>query len=197
MKYGFLPKAFSFVLTDMVKKDMQSSETIRDIKKEYRNIVERADDIGSGNMLFSAYLLAAYFIAMCRKTDFTPEENRDIMQEGMKNSKLLKLFMGNAKGYFSEKKMEKRRKWSAETHEKKYRNDWVVDVIEKGDDFEFGLDYTECGVCKLCRDEGCPELAEYLCSLDFMLVEVVGVRLKRTMTLAEGKEKCDFRFSQK
>lgn len=197
MKYGMFPKAFSFILTGMIKKDIHNSRTIGQIKKEYRAIVERADDIGENNMLISSYLLAAYFIAMCRNTGLSNEENRDIMKEGMKTSRLLKLAMGNADGYFSEKKMDVRRKWSAETHEHKYKNDWVVDVLEKTGDFEFGLDYTECGVCKLCKDEGCPELAVYLCSLDFMLVEVMGVHLDRTMTLAEGKEKCDFRFSRK
>lgn len=30
-------------------------------------------------------------------------------------------------------------------------------------EYELGYDYTECGVVKLCRDEGCPELAAYLC----------------------------------
>ena len=194
MKYGFLPKAFSFILTGMVKKEIKSTG---EVKKEYRRIVERADDIGDDNMLLSSYLLAAYFIAMCRNTGLSDEENRDIMKEGMAHSRMLKMFMGSADAYFSEKKMEKRRKWSAETHQKKYRNDWVVDVIEEGDNFDFGLDYTECGVCKLCKDEGCPELAKYLCSLDFMLVEVMGIHLDRTMTLAEGGEKCDFRFSRK
>ncbi len=72
-----------------------------------------------------------------------------------------------------------------------------MNVIEKTDDFEFGLDYHECGVCKLCHDEGCSEYAKYLCRFDFMTSEMMGIQLKRTMTLAEGFNKCDFRFSRK
>ena len=112
----------------------------------------------------------------------------------MKKSKLLKAMMGSPKQYFSEEKMQKRRSWSKQTYEKTYPNDWVVDVLEKTPDYEFGLDYHECGVCKLCRDEGCPELAKYLCRLDFLLVEIMGIHLHRTMVLADGAPKCDFRF---
>ena len=73
----------------------------------------------------------------------------------------------------------------------------MVDVIEQGPDFTFGFDYRECGVCKLCRDEGCPELAPYLCRLDYMTTDMMGIHLERTMTLAEGAPKCDFRFRRK
>lgn len=94
----------------------------------------------------------------------------------------------------SAKKMQSRRKWSEFTHAKTYKNDWVVDVIEGDGNFKFGFDYLECGVCKLCKDEGCFELAKYLCKLDFMLVEIIGIKLKRTGTLADGNDRCDFRF---
>lgn len=42
-------------------------------------------------------------------------------------------------------------------------------------------------VCMLCQDEGCPELAAYLCKLDFVLADMMGMELKRTMTIAEGE----------
>ncbi|MCD8314625.1 MAG: L-2-amino-thiazoline-4-carboxylic acid hydrolase [Firmicutes bacterium] len=44
---------------------------------------------------------------------------------------------------------------------------------------------------------GCPELAKYLCQLDFVLADIMGMKLERTMTLAEGDPKCDFRYSKK
>jgi hypothetical protein len=46
----------------------------------------------------------------------------------------------------------------------------------------------------LCRDEGCFELAKYICKMDFVLAEIMGMRLERTQTIAEGCEKCDFRY---
>ena len=194
MKYNMMFQMLGKTLDSITKEKLTDKTQRKEIRNTYREIVERAKDIGSKNKLISSYGLAAYFIAMNRKGSLTPEENFRILDDGMRKSRLLKTFMGDAKHYFSEKNMESRRKWSAETHKRKYENDWVVDVLEKSGDYEFGLDYTECGVCKLCRQEGCPELAEYLCRLDFMLVEIMGIGLKRTMTLAEGAEKCDFRF---
>ena len=194
MKYSTDIKIFEKVYSSMIKKEIKDKKVLCKIEEEYKKIMIRAKDIGKNNMLLSSYSLAAFFIAMNRTTKLNPEENYNILKKGLEKSKLLKVFLGNEKSYFSKKKMEKRRKWSKQTYERKYENDWIVDVIEKTDDFEFGLDYKECGVCKLCQDEKCFELAKYLCKLDFVLVEIIGIRLKRTKTLAEGFEKCDFRF---
>ena len=197
MKYSFMLRMFGTAVGGMVRQGVPDRQVRKKIKAEYRAILERAKDIGSDNKLLDSYALAAYFIAMNRCTGLTPEENIRIMESGMRSSRLLKAFMGDARGYFSEKNMESRRAWSKKTHEHRYENDWVVDVLEKTDDYQFGLDYWECGDCKLCADEGCPELAKYLCTLDFMLVDIMGITLERTGTLAEGCEKCDFRFKCK
>lgn len=73
----------------------------------------------------------------------------------------------------------------------------MVDIPTKTDSFESGYDYHECGICKLCQDEGCPELAKYLCRFDYVLADLMGMELKRTMTIAEGDPYCDFRYSRK
>ncbi|MCM1524765.1 MAG: L-2-amino-thiazoline-4-carboxylic acid hydrolase [Ruminococcus sp.] len=88
-------------------------------------------------------------------------------------------------------------KWAENSRKRKYENDWVVNVLCAAENYELGYDYTECGICKLCRDEGCPELAGYLCRLDFVLADIMGMKLERTETIAEGGEKCDFRYSRK
>lgn len=51
--------------------------------------------------------------------------------------------------------------------------------------------------CKLCRDEGCFELAKYLCRLDFVLADLMDLELARTTTIAEGGGRCDFRYRRK
>ena len=194
MKYSATLKLLGVAYSSMTKEKSITKTEMKEIKREYKDIMVRAKDIGSDNTLLTSYSLAAWFIAMNRKDSLNPEKNISILEQGLKESKLVKMFLGDSKGYFSDKKMAWRREWSKKTHEKKYENDWVVDVLEKSSDYEFGLDYTECGVCKLCNDEGCPQFAKYLCSLDYMLVELIGIKLKRTKTLAEGYDKCDFRF---
>lgn len=142
------------------------------VKTEYKNTVLRAKDIGKSRLL-SAYMMAAYFIALNRNT------------------------LGNADNYLDIKKMPGRKAWERKSHERKYENDWVVDILGKTDDYELGYDYHECGICKLCQDEGCFELAQYLCRLDFVLADIMGMKLERTKTIATGADFCDFRYSRK
>lgn len=42
-------------------------------------------------------------------------------------------------------------------------------------DFELGYDYHTCDICRLCQDEVCPELAEYLCRLDFVMADLMAM----------------------
>ena len=193
MKVNFMCRCYYFFYSSIVKKNINNS-AIKAVKEEYYNVFSRAGDIGGNNRLLSSYCLGAFFIALARKSGFTVEECFKLVEKGFRTSSLVKLFMGSGKGYFSEKRMAGRREWSKSTYERHYANDWVVDIIEKGDDFVMGYDYWECGVCKMFKEEGCFQWAKYLCRLDFLLVEIMGIGLRRTSTLAEGGKKCDFRF---
>ena len=73
----------------------------------------------------------------------------------------------------------------------------MYEVVEgDGHDFEFGVDYTECGIVKYLAREGAPELAPYLCWLDYPQFAAMRLRLDRTETLAQGGQRCDFRVSR-
>ena len=194
MEYTLILRMLGGRLSSMIKGKLNSPRAIREIKREYKAIINRAADIGSHNELIMSYGLAAYFIAMNRKTKISCEENYKILHDSLKESKLIKILLGNKKSYFSKKKMEHRRAWEKELKKHKYKNDWDLNLIDGNDEFEFGIDYIECGVCKLCRDEGVAEYAKYMCNLDFMLAELIGVKLIRTKTLAEGSDRCDFRY---
>lgn len=60
--------------------------------------------------------------------------------------------------------------------------------------FDFGIDFVECAIIKFLRTEGAEELAPVLCELDWPHTELLGIKLLRTTTLAQGGERCDFRF---
>lgn len=197
MKSNLMIRGVGRICDTMLKARFPEKELRKRVLAEYRAVMDRAADIGSGNNLLTSYALTGYFIAMNRNTGLSPEENCRILDDGIRKSRLVRMAMGDADSYFSEKKMASRREWSRRTHEKKYKNDWVVDIVEKGDGYEFGFNYLECGDCKLCRDEGCPELTKYMCRLDYTLVEIMGIRLHRTKVLSEGADCCDFRFSRK
>lgn len=179
-----------------LKKKGYDKKAIRNIKSEYKKIVLRTKDIGKNRMM-SAYMMGAYFIALNRGTGLSAQENYEIFKDGLYASKLFHKVMGNAETYLDEKKLPGRKQWSEESYRRKYENDWVVDILEGNEEYDLGYDYHECGVCKLCRDEGCPELAKYLCQLDFVLADMMDMKLVRTKTIAEGGDFCDFRYSRR
>lgn len=170
--------------------------TLNAAKKEYRAMIRRAKDIGPSRLL-SAYCMGAWFIALNRSTGDSAEENYVLFRDGLQKSRLFAMAMGDADAYLDEKKLPGRLKWAKESKKRTYENDWVVEVLPGGKTFDLGYDYLECGICKRCRDEGCPELTRYLCRMDFVLAELMGMELMRTTTIAEGGERCDFRYRRK
>lgn len=169
--------------------------TSRKIAKEHKIILDRAKDIGKSNLL-SSYIMGSYFIALNRSTGRSAEENYEIFRDGLCASKLFHKIMGNADSYLDPKRIPARRQWSEDSHKRKYENDWVVDILPGNDEYDLGYDYHECGICKLCQDEGCPELAVYLCRMDYVLADIMNMKLVRTGTIAEGASCCDFRYSK-
>lgn len=83
------------------------------------------------------------------------------------------------------------------TQLRRYPGDWVADYLEgDGGEFDYGLDITECGICKFYHQQGADELAPYLCLSDYVLSDALGRGLVRCQTLAEGDPVCDFRFKR-
>lgn len=168
----------SAVKAELKRRGFQKN-TAKKIIKTHKEIMNRAKEIGNSRLV-SSYVMGSYFIAMNRSTGKSPEENYQIFRDGLCASSLFKKVMGDAESYLSPKKMEGRLKWSEESHKRKYENDWVVDILPGNDEYDLGYDYLECGICKLCNDEGCPELAQYLCRMDFVLADIMNMKLVRT-----------------
>ena len=140
--------------------------------------------------------MTSYFIAMNRSTGKSAEENYILFRDGLCASKLFHKVIGDVEQYLDPKKMPGRLQWSADSHKRKYENDWVVDILPGTETYDLGYDYHVCGACKLCQDEGCPELAAYICRMDYVLAEIMHMKLVRTGTIAEGAPYCDFRYSR-
>ena len=94
------------------------------------------------------------------------------------------------------------RKWKVEKAAKRspvrrYPDDWVFERIDgDGKTFDFGIDITECGIVKYLHAQEADELCPYLCDIDYVMFEAIGVGLQRTKTLAWGCDRCDFRLSK-
>jgi hypothetical protein len=99
---------------------------------------------------------------------------------------------------FSQRRTETRRHAAEVSQQRRYLDDWVFQVVEgDGQDVESGVDYSECGIVKYLAREGAPELAPYLCWIDYPMFAAMHVRLDRTETIAQGGQRCDFRFSRR
>ena len=64
------------------------------------------------------------------------------------------------------------------------------------EEFDYGLDITECGICKLYAAFGADKLSRYMCLSDYVVSKAFNRGLVRYKTIAEGAEKCDFRFKK-
>ena len=69
-------------------------------------------------------------------------------------------------------------------------------VIGDGKNFDWGVDYVACGNYRFVQDQGADEFAPYVCMSDIALSDALGWGLIRTETLADGCERCDFRFKK-
>ena len=98
---------------------------------------------------------------------------------------------------FTERRQRKARELALESQKRRYAGDWVYAVVEgDGEDFDYGLDFVECGICKFFHAQEADEFARHMCRLDFIMSERMGMGLARTQTIAEGGDKCDFRYKR-
>jgi hypothetical protein len=103
---------------------------------------------------------------------------------------LLKHFMFSS---IVKKIMQKR----ARKQEKARFGDFEIEyLIGKGDDFDFGVNYLQCGNLNFVKNHGGEEFAPYVCMSDIALSDALGWGLIRTQTLADGCDHCDFRFKK-
>jgi hypothetical protein len=91
--------------------------------------------------------------------------------------------------------VKKLKKQAALSQDRKYPGDWVFTIVE-GRDFDYGIDFTECGICKFFGAHDAEELIPCLCATDFIAGAALGSGLVRTTTLADGADKCNFRFKR-
>ena len=73
---------------------------------------------------------------------------------------------------------EQLRAQAARSQERQYPGDWVFTFVEgDGQEFDYGLDFTECGICKYYHAQGADELTPYLCLMDGVVSKSFGLGL--------------------
>jgi hypothetical protein len=177
---------------------------LRDVRREYETIIPKLPYIGGENninttfLIMSAGCLAIYKVL--KDHDMTAEQIGKTIFEMVEARayaypKFFLRLVGKLK--YGKKYEQYLKEQAAQSQRRQYRGDWVFTFIE-GDrkEFDYGLDFTECGACKLFHDHGADELAPYFCLPDFVFSKAFNRGLVRSMTLAEGYDRCDFRYKR-
>jgi len=88
-----------------------------------------------------------------------------------------------------------KREQARKSQERRYPGGWVWEFVEGTEKkFDYGYDFIECGTQKLYHAQDADAFLPFYCFLDFVSARTHGQILMRSMILAKGDEKCDFRF---
>jgi len=78
---------------------------------------------------------------------------------------------------------------------RKYSDDWVGDYIEgDGKTFDWGFNFHECGIHKVCKRLDAERFVPFFCLSDFSEANILGFGFSRAQTLGFGASMCDHRY---
>lgn len=124
---------------------------------------------------------------------------REMVKKSMESPLVVMVFKGKAKKAFTLENQQKRADIAARTNPLAKDNpyQWNAEVILGRDAEEYTINYHQCGLCALGRQEGLLRLVPYMCVLDILSIDWMGGVLHRTKTLASGDDCCDFYICKK
>jgi hypothetical protein len=182
--------------------DKHTNTILIGARQEFENIIPKLPYIGGDknfntrNLIMASACLGIYRVL--KDHGKTVEETGKIIYEMTETMvdypEFILHFIGRlkyGKGY--EKKIKE---WATESQKRQYPGDWIATFI-KGDriEFDYGFDITECGIIKFFHAQGADDIVPYICvSMDGIFSKAFNRGLVRTMTLAEGYDRCDFRY---
>jgi hypothetical protein len=176
---------------------------LQEAHREYEALIPQLPYVG-GRQPFTRFLISsAWYLSLYRvlkRRGETVERVGQLVYQATEaylqaSPRFLRRFMGFMT--FSPRYLRRVKKGAQKSHERQYPGNYVYDYfMGDGVTFDYGVDYVECGTLKFLTEQGAPELAPYICPMDILSSELLGWGLKRTMTLAEGAERCDFRFKK-
>ena len=208
MKYGILGRfvrlAFAKTAFDYVGgqfPDLDLTDYKRQVLAEYKAIVVRTPSIGpmSKNMFVVTMYAGAFFIALYKaeRERMTPEVLQGLIREVSYCSLMRKAKEG--KSAFTNAEVKARTEqaaWSRE-HIDEYPMNWYWFFEAVPGKEEYYITHKQCGICKLCAQEGCADITRYLCAMDYYTFEMQGAVLDRTKTLGYGDDECNFHLMSK
>lgn len=176
----------------------------RDARLKYEEIIPEIPHIKGprARALNSFLLITAQELAVyraMREHGKAPGESWEICHEAIRRrmEKFSKIKRWLLKYLMYSRFLKRRVKGRADRHEQLRFGDFEVRyLIGDGGEFDWGVDYVECGNYNFMKAQGAEEFAPYVCMSDIALSDALGWGLIRTQTIADGCEFCDFRFKK-
>lgn len=181
----------------------QASRFMQESRQEYVDLIPRIPFIGNNTLTLSFFFPTTRYLAVYRalqRQGRTVEEaGRLVYLMGAEEARAIPYIARRLMAYFwfsaLFRKLVKPR--AIRSQQRRYPGASVINYVEgDGCEFDYGVDYIECANCKFLQAENALELAPYECATDRPISELMGWGLTRTMTIAEGFPRCDFRFKK-
>lgn len=194
------------MIIPLVKKDLvrrfgkeEAASLIQKIDVVYRDMLNRADDIGKDNPMASNLYEGLLFLALWEAADgkISVDDLREITRAVMQfpAMKLVGLFVNaNRSGLEKlEKRMHKNAEW-LEVHPQYKGVSWDFNFDKTKHSEGFYYHFTRCPLNDFARREGYIEVLPVMCEIDLLSAELMHAKLIRKQTLASGGDCCDYWF---
>lgn len=194
------------MIISLVKKDLvrrfgkeEAASLIQKTDVVYRDMLNRADDIGKDNPMASNLYEGLLFLALWEAADgkISVDDLREITRAVMQfpAMKLVGLFVNaNRSGLEKlEKRMHKNAEW-LEVHPQYKGVSWDFNFDKTKHSEGFYYHFTRCPLNDFARREGYIEVLPVMCEIDLLSAELMHAKLIRKQTLASGGDCCDYWF---
>lgn len=192
------------VFTKEIKKGLvrfvdekEAKDYIKKAKPIYKDLLSKVEGISGDNPMASnitgAFIILAVWLASERK--LKPADMTEVINEAFKakiiSAKYKDMNVNTPEGAAKfAGKMHSCKAW-ADNHPEDYET-WDFNFDETKHKEGFYYHYTNCPINNFCRKYGYEEFTPVLCNIDYATFAMMGARLIRQHTLAEGGPMCDY-----
>jgi hypothetical protein len=187
--------------------ESKSEDLINQMRNKYEDILTKAPDVGGKKNLFVSIItdklsLLAMLLILEKEgygyreigefaNNFTEIETKNGMERAEKKGmNLLDLYFNNT--FFNSVKTH-----CNDTLRRKYPDNWVMEFVDgTNEEFDYGLNVSECAIHKVYKRLGAEKYAPFACLIDFAQAHVLGFGLSRSKSLANGALGCDHRYTK-
>lgn len=187
--------------------ESKSDDLINQMRKKYEDLLTKMPDVGGKKNLFISIitdkvsLLAMFFILEKEgytyreigefAIKFTEIETKNAMERTEKKG------MNLVDLYFNDIFLNSARTHCNDTLKRKYPYNWIMEYLDgTNEDFDYGLNVSECAIHKIYTKLGAEKYTPFGCLIDFAQGNILGFGLTRTKSLANGALGCDHRYTK-